>query len=317
MTARELPEFIYYGNWRKKPSPHDLHTVSCTSVDAILSEFRKRCAEHSTSKDFARLKTFIKALEAEFEIAVVSVNYDNLIYRSLPGIETGFDPSAGRFEQERLYSRKEWPCMLHLHGSVHFDMQVQDINLHEVCWQSDLNGTFQPNSFGRSTDFNPEGADFPTSAIIAGYGKSTQLLRRPFRTYYSELDRLVAGCDAVLFAGYGFGDKHLNMAFERFRDARRRPVVIIGWKEDGSMTLSGSGWSSYDPRASTIFQTFNTDYFSMRWLGHSTLGRIDQIKLLKEFEYSDNPNTPLAFWYNGMLCACDYPEKILSRLKLN
>jgi hypothetical protein len=99
MTARELPEFIYYGNGRKKPSPHDLHTVSCTSVDAILNEFRKRCAEHSTSKDFARLKAFIKALEAEFEIAVVSVNYDNLIYRSLPSIETGFDPSTGRFEQ--------------------------------------------------------------------------------------------------------------------------------------------------------------------------------------------------------------------------
>jgi hypothetical protein len=189
--------------------------------------------------------------------------------------------------------------MLHLHGSVHFDMRVQDINLHEVCWQSDLNGTFQQNSFGRSTDFNPEGADFPTSAIIAGYGKTTRLLRRPFRTYYSELDHLVAGCDAVLFAGYGFGDKHLNMAFERFRDARRRPVVIIGWKEDDSMTLSGSGWSSFVPRASTIFPTFNTDYFSMRWLGHSTLGRIDQIKLRKEFEYSDNPGTPLAFWYMG------------------
>ena len=62
---------------------------------------------------------------------------------------------------------------------------------------------------------------------MAGYAKTVQLVRQPSRTYYSELDRLVTCCDAVLFAGYGFGDPDLNIAFENFRH-RICKVVIEG-----------------------------------------------------------------------------------------
>jgi hypothetical protein len=54
------------------------------------------------------------------------------------------------------------------------------------------------------------------SLIIVGQGKSQQIQAFPFRTYYSELDRLVHQSDAVLFLGYGFNDSHINLAFKKY-----------------------------------------------------------------------------------------------------
>jgi hypothetical protein len=159
-----------------------------------------------------------------------------------------------------------------------------------------------------------EAINFPTSAIIAGYGKAIQMLRRPFRTYYSELDRLVNSCDAILIAGYGFGDNHLNIAFEHFRD-RSRPVAIIGWADDNAMTVTGHGWTEFNCCDARIFQLFATDPRSMQWLGCRKPSTAEPIKKAKEFEYSVGSNTPLSLWYDGMLSACDHPDKILSRLR--
>jgi hypothetical protein len=63
---------------------------------------------------------------------------------------------------------------------------------------------------------------------VASYGKTQQILRRPFRSYYSELDRLLSSADGLLCLRYGFADLHLNAALEGYRDARHRPVVMQG-----------------------------------------------------------------------------------------
>jgi SIR2-like domain len=312
-----LPEVIFFGSERRRPTKNDLRTFGRMSVDAILDGFRECCRliEANKTSEFTRLKNFIEAMQAEFDISVVTLNYDNLIYRSLQGIETGFDQSTGQFVQDRLFSRTQWPCILHLHGSVHFEMRGQGNDLHEIFWQPDLTKPLTQNSFGRGESSNVEGINFPTSTIIAGYGKPIQMLRRPFRTYYSELDRLVSDCDAILIAGYGFGDNHLNIAFERFRDARCRPVVVIGWADDNAMTVSGHGWTDIDSCDNRLFGSFATAHDSMRWLGKSRPSTVKLIKEDREFEYSENNKTPLSLWYNGMLSACDHPDKILSRLR--
>lgn len=192
--------------------------------------------------------------------------------------------------------------MLHLHGSVHFDMPLPigpTSDLHEICWQPDLGAKFQQNASGRSSHRYAEGAQFPTSVIVAGYGKTSQILRRPFRTYHSELDRLVCNCDALLVAGYGFGDVHLNIAFETYRDARRRPVAIIGYAADDTMTMGGAG--NHDPMIITLIHTFGTELTSMRALGRSAPGTVQALRAAKEFEVSVNPDTPLASGTMGWL----------------
>jgi len=252
----------------------------------------------------------------------VTLNYDDIVYRAMPGLETGFD-SAGRFFDERVTQRRTWPCILHLHGSVHFDMRDDYTDFmgfggfHDVHWQGDLSQQFNQNASGRSSLQTVEGPDFPTSSIVAGYGKTTQLLRRPFRTYFGELDRLVAQCDAVMFLGYGFSDFHFNLAFEKFRDSRRRPVVVIDLAPDTAMNAYGIEWAGEHKTVTTVLGLFRTNKSMMSSLGYHIPKTVAGLKDALEFEISDDPNTPLAIWYNGILPACDNVEKVLARLRPN
>ncbi len=318
ITATKLPDVSFFSRQPQPVGPSTLRDLGNASVDALIEKFRSTCVAVQASKvaEFAELQAFVAALQVDFDIAVVTLNYDDVMYRAFPGIETGFDPATGKFDEQRILNRSDWPCMLHLHGSVHFDMPLPGTgssDLHQIWWQSGLTSHFQ-NAAGRSSSNHPEGAIFPTSVIVAGYGKTSQILRRPFRTYYSELDRLVNNCDAVLFAGYGFGDEHLNIAFETYRDARRRPVVAIGYAADDTMTMGGVAMGDINPMITTLIQTFRTDPRSMRALGSSAPNTVQALKAAVDFEVSVDPDAPLALWYNGMMTACVNPSKIVASL---
>jgi hypothetical protein len=317
-TPVSLPDVSIFGSIVKRADKHVLRELACAAVDAIANHFRRLSVSAQTrnTKEFTLLESFFKSLNAEFDIAVVTLNYDDVMYRAVPGAETGFNPANLRFEESRIINRAAWPCMLHLHGSVHFDMPqaTSPYGIHEICWQPDLNHSFQNNSTGRNGQQFVEGPYFPTSTIVAGYGKTSQVLRRPFRTYYSELDRLVVNCDAVLFAGYGFGDAHLNLAFETFRDERRRPVVVVDFASDNQMTAAYSAHVNFNPAIKTLLHTFRTDPRSMRSLGHTVPTTVANLRATLELELSDDPKTPLAIWYHGMLDACSNPDKFINRL---
>jgi hypothetical protein len=318
ITATKLPDVSFFSTRQQEVGPHTLHDLGTAAVDAVIEHFRSTCIATQTSKatEFTHLQAFVAALQTDFDIAVVTLNYDDVMYRAFPGIETGFDPSNGKFDEARILNRTGWPSMLHLHGSVHFDMPLQTVptgDLHEVCWQPSLTATFEQNASGRGTRRLAEGVDFPTSVIVAGYGKTSQILRRPFRTYYSELDRLAANSDALLFAGYGFSDAHLNIVFETYRDPRNRPVVVIGCAGDDEMTM-GSRFGAPSPMINALIHTFKTDGTSMRALGYSVPNTVRGLKTAEEFELSIDPNTPLAIWYNGMLAACANPGKVIAKL---
>jgi hypothetical protein len=264
------------------------------------------------------MRSFFSCLAKEFEKAIITLNYDDIVYRVLPGLETGFEKTTGRFVEERLFCRTAWPCILHLHGSVHFDMRLDMrpgiTDLHEIHWQEDLSGTFQQNASGRGMFQSAEGHAFPASAIVAGNGKTMQILRRPFRTYYSELDRLVTDCDAALFLGYGFGDLHLNAAFDKFRNSRRRPVVIIDFAPDTAMTAADADRHAPYRTAITAMMALEAPQYTMRSLGQVP-HTVAELKKRNEFESSLNPDTPLSLWYNGMLSACDHAARVIRQLQ--
>lgn len=317
ITATKLPEVNAFGRQPSLVGRDTLRDLGNASVDGLVEAFRERCraAEVDKIAEFTELQALCTALRSEFEVAIVTLNYDNIAYRAFPGVETGFVPATGLFEQGRILDRSDWACMLHLHGSVHFDMTGIAGDMHGIRWQPDIQGPFHQNAGGRSTRSYVEGADFPTSVIVAGYGKTTQILRRPFRTYYSELDRLVAGCDALLIAGYGFGDVHLNMAFESFRDGRRRPVAVIGHAPDDAMPFGHVDLGERSPMSDALIRTFETDWKAMRSLGSALPDTVEALKAAQEFETCLDPATPLSLWYNGMLAACADPDKVLARLR--
>lgn len=314
IARRQYPHHLWW--WREQRESNDFtfNELGCFLADEIVNDFRRRCLElHNThAQQLADLANFLAVIRQEFDIAVVTVNYDDILYRNLQPIVTGFD-LRGAFHDDLLLHRDAWPCIVHLHGSVHFDMRITGGRLHEIFWEDKLTAQFQQNSRGRSNQQTPEGMEFPMSAIVAGYGKTTQILRRPFRTYYSELDRLSLDSDAVLFLGYGFNDEHVNGAFERYRDARRRRVVLVDFADDNAMTANAADWHG-DSTAGRALGVFNTRGDVMAWLGNRSPGQVGDLKQALEFDRSTDQNSPLSIWYNGTADALQNPQRILNEL---
>ena len=246
VAPKGFPEVSHIGK-RKPVDANVLRHLAQQLVDDLVTEFRNRCREPEPvlKPKIDELGRFFSVLAGEFDVAVVTTNYDDLIYRSLPKLVTGFDPKSGLFEPGWIMNRASWPCLLHLHGSVHFDMDYTDSDLHGIKWQDDLTAQFHQNSFGRSTLHTAGGNEFPRSSIIAGYGKAEQIQHMPFRTYYSELDRLVYNSDAVLFLGFSLIDAHVRQAFANYRDGRDRPIVFIDYAENDTM-LAGNDFELHD-----------------------------------------------------------------------
>jgi SIR2-like domain len=148
ITATKLLDMLFFSKEPQQVGPQTLHDLGNASVDAMIENFRSTCVAAQVSKaaKFAQLQAFVAALQAEFQIAVVTLNYDDVMYRAFWGIETGFDPITGKFDEGRILNRLGWPCMLHLHGSVHFDMPLPTArDLYEIYWQ-ERRGSVHPGT---------------------------------------------------------------------------------------------------------------------------------------------------------------------------
>jgi hypothetical protein len=86
---RRFPDVVYIGQL-KRVDEHMLRHLGQHLVDSLLDALRKQCQEPASH--FAELKNLLAALAEEFDVALVTTNYDDLLYRAFPqGIETGFD----------------------------------------------------------------------------------------------------------------------------------------------------------------------------------------------------------------------------------
>lgn len=308
----KFPSIHKFKHKHDLPTGFDFYHLASHLVDKLLEELRSRCKEVQTSKkpEFMKLSKFMTSLSNDFEVGIITPNYDNLFKQALPSLETGFDEGSGLFHPEKLYRNTNWGFCYHIHGSVHFDQFGSKYDMHEIGWQSSLDATFKQNSSGRSSQLTMEGLSLPTSVIVAGYDKSNQIKRNPFRTYYSQLDRFALEADAVLFLGYGFADLHLNTCFDRIRDDKRRPVVVIDYAGDDQdpMQFRRDDWSH------NLYQTIPFNAHTMSYKDYSIAVSIGEIKDEKEFEVSKDHEHPLAIWYNGFLEACENYDKIKAHL---
>lgn len=303
-----LPEVLKYGHTRAASDGRVLREMSNALMDTLVDHFIDTCEQLPTVKaaELAQLQDFMAALSEEFEIGIVTLNYDNVFTRACPSLHTGFDPVTGTFDPLSVLGRDAWNFIYHLHGSVHFAMSGRG---HDITWAGTPSKGSEVHSTGRNDQESVEGVAFPTSTIVAGYGKTQQILRQPFRTYYAQVTRLVHEADSLLFLGYGFGDLHLNALFSEVRD-RRRPVVVIDWAngDQDPLPFRNDLWSY------RLFKTLPGDASRMSALGQIAPVSIDELKAGNEFEVSNDPDYPLAVWYNGLLPACRHPGKVLSHL---
>lgn len=312
IQVNSMPEIQRFGK-TKIADGNDFHFLHSYLVDKLLEHFRDICKTVNNDKksEIEKLTDFFNKLKNEFDLGFVNLNYDNVILSCLPDLETGFDNKTGEFSREKLYSGK-WNFCYHMHGSVHFNLKSNKTEMHKIYWNSDLTSTFAQNSSGRNSNYTSEGLSHLNSAIIAGLDKSNQLLKEPFGPYFMQLDKVIHESDAILFLGYGFNDTHLNRIFPFIRhDKKKRKVVILDWAEtnEDGLNFRHDGWSF------GVFSTVPFNGFEMGD-GKSRLPNpAAHYKSNKILEKSSNPDYPIAVWYDGVLEACNYFNKIIRELK--
>lgn len=187
--------------------------------------------------------------------------------------------------------------------------------MHAIKWNPDLNAKFAGNSSGRNSQDTSEGVSLPTSVIVAGYGKTSQIQRVPFRTYYSRVDEIAFNADAFLFLGYGFNDLHLNNSLHSIRNGEvKKPVVVIDWASDDQnpMQFRSDNWSYNLCRAIPV----NAHEMATKKYKHAA-PEIACLKSKGEFEVSRNPEYPLSIWYGGFIQACKNYRKIKTELEVS
>jgi hypothetical protein len=183
-------------------------------------------------------------------------------------------------------------------------------DMHRIYWNNDITSNFRSNSSRRSSYTTKEGLSHLTT-IIAGLDKSNQILRDPFRAYLMQLDKVIYESDAILFMGYGFSDLHLNQCFSFIRnDGKKRKVVVIDW---ASKDEDGLSWR-HDDWSYGLFTTIPFEGIDIGAGRNKEPRPVHYYKGRNELEKSLNTDYPLAVWYNGMLEACKYPDKILAEL---
>jgi hypothetical protein len=254
--------------------------------------------EDEKRNELCRLKSFFDKLQEKFDISYVTTNYDNVLTTLFPCNRTGFDKD-GKFNRRLLFNEKweKWNYGIHLHGSVFFDMKRNEEtnNLFQIYWNEnlhDININYK-SPLGNSDEETKEGF-VVNSTIIAGYDKTNQILREPFLSYFSMLDKLVYESDAILFIGYGFQDDHLNSVFPFIREdtTKKRNIVVIDKKEDKTnMESRNDDWST------GLFKAIRYDKLNMS---------NQDAKYLADNNILDtDENIPLAIWYGGLMSACE------------
>lgn len=311
LTPASLPDVLEFGRTPKSVDSNVLRHLTGTLMDALIDHFIDACAAAAIQKSaqIAQLGHFLEALRDEFDVGIITLNYDNIFTQARPDLYTGFNVATGIFEPLLVLRREPWDFIYHLHGSVHFEMTGNLHDMHGITWARTPTKGHAVHAGGRNTQDSMEGTAYPTSTIVAGYGKTQQILRQPFRTYFAQVNQLIHEADSLLFLGYGFGDLHLNAAFSEVRD-RHRPTVVVDWasNDQDPLPFRHDAWTYY------LFKTLPTNAHSMSKPGHSAPASIDELKAANEVEASNEPNYPLAVWYNGLLAACQHPAKILSHL---
>ncbi len=256
---------------------------------------------------------FWRRLRDEFEVGIYNLNYDNLAHRAWPDAFTGIN--FGRFDGRAIGQRREWDFIYHLHGSVHYSFAASPAR-HEVLWRDDLGGDFdvcRHLSPEMTSGFRPV---LPATLVVGGY-KLDQLLVDPAQSFHAALVRHVHEADAVLIAGYGFGDAHVNRALRnRFdlplSDRLGRPPVVVLDKTTSTAHATVSVRQGYEFWAWEPTHTLNCRF----WSGPARPGASTSIEqLVEERAFEVDMGNRTAVWHGGFVEALDCIDRIIAWLR--
>ncbi len=206
-------------------------------VRAASIRFEERLASNVRDQNFDRCRKLLGGLSSAFDVGIYNLNYDTVALNALPSSFVGFDRSSGAFCAPEVHQRDPWNFIYHLHGSVHHDITqpsnyMRDANFgRQIVWRDKLDGQ---RGDVRDLITRSDGKRMLMTSLVAGGWKLDQLQLEPYLSFYSNLPRHAYMADAIVIAGYGFGDSHVNSVLENVLRAKsvsgeRPPVVVLDY----------------------------------------------------------------------------------------
>lgn len=230
-NSNEFPERCI-GKKIVKLGYFDFYHEADVLVAKLLDEIRVKCVMLPSEK-LAKLKRLLEKLNESFDLSFVNLNYDNILYQSIPlKMETGFDHD-GKFDPHKILYNRNWNFFYHLHGSVNFYYADTKYG-YEIRFVNDFTQekVVSSNRTFRGLKETTEGFPVLSRPIIVGYGKAWQIQREPYLFYYNDLARRVDEADKILFIGYSFGDLHLNNLIQMsLKHRKKKKIVILDYTE--------------------------------------------------------------------------------------
>ena len=248
---------------------------------------------------------FLRSLRDYFDLGIYNLNYDTVARAAWPEAYCGFD-RHGNFEASGVSQRQEWNFVYHLHGSVHHCITAYP---HRIGWKEDLAGNFM-DRLEMPPDMAQDFRSAPLTTLIAGGFKLDQLLADPYQTFYATLVSHAQQANAVLLAGYGFGDLHVNRALQnrfqrRIDNAPAPPVVIL--EKSPPDRLQTASRQSHDFWAYQLTHTLNTKFAMTK----DHLDRKLTVEsLVEDGNFETDVRNQVAIWHGGFVEAMASANKI-------
>jgi len=194
------------------------------------------------------LHRFVAELATQFQLAIFTLNYDDVVDSSLEAWFDGFSgakvaSSSGEYWEAASFDARAFegwrnsiePLLVHLHGSVRFGPSRQGLGL--VKYRNAKEAARAITAISGS-DKTEGGQIVSADPIISGLNKAARLTLNPapYGYYYRALIDALLMNERLLVIGYGARDEHVNTWLGEFalQHGEQRRVAWIG-KLDGKM----------------------------------------------------------------------------------
>jgi hypothetical protein len=216
---------------------------------SVISEIHSQIRNRSFNlAKHLPLHQFVAELAKEFQLAIFTLNYDDLVDDSQNAWFDGFNGNkdmscGGEYWESSSFDARafdDWkdtlePMLVHLHGSVRFGPSRRGFGL--VKYRN-ANEAYRAIEGVSGSDRTEGGQIVSADPIISGLNKAARLTLNPepYGYYYRALIDSLLLNERLLVIGYGARDEHLNTWLAQYasRHCDQRRVTWIG-KLDGKM----------------------------------------------------------------------------------
>src|SRR5271165_4061005 len=295
--------------WSSPPLSNEryLHRIVIIAEMAyLLDKLAKYMRERSKALDkdvpaFQQYMRILSRLRDDFEVGVYNLNYDNVAISAWPDAFTGF--RHGKFDARAVSVRKEWEFIYPLHGSVHYSLASEQRT--NISWVDDLTHSDFTDSTSLVSGMAEQFKPLVPTTLIAGAFKLDQLLADPFQTFYASLIRHAHEADALLVAGYGFGDVHVNRALQNRLsiDSPLAPVVVVTKCDASSQQMAiRQNWCIWAQR---LGETLKTSF---------DFNQPVPQQLVEQNMFEKDSRGHVRIWHGGFLEILNCLEQVIAHL---